>query len=294
MKAHWVAAWVLAGLAGAAGVAWQLVPGSFEPKRAPPSSAAAATGPPLQTEAEILASTPSQAVLVRLQAQPRIHILLFPDLESQGATLNRLAALIEKRGLPRDRVLSDAELAAAIGAAQSTPATYYYGHNYRLVDVERFFVLAQQQGVVLGQQELWLKEQLSRWRLIDPAATDSALISVPGIRGPVDALARQTILRHEIGHGHFFIHPAFAEHVRRTWRRDFTAVDRAAFTAFLAREGYDPTQEDIMINESMAYLIFTSNDQFFSPGDVGLSPERIARLRAMLLHGAPQVPGLIR
>ena len=63
----------------------------------------------------------------------------------------------------------------------------------------------------------------------------------------------------------------FAAHVRRVWRYSFTAADRAALTAYLARGGYDPTQEELMVNESMAYLLFTPDDRFFAAAEVGLS-----------------------
>ncbi|HYF06271.1 MAG TPA: hypothetical protein VD970_01515, partial [Acetobacteraceae bacterium] len=262
-----------AGLAAAGGGAWYLlqgqpasVPGSLVAPRPEPRLPA---GPPLLSEEEMLAFHPRTPTAVRLSEEPRVFVLLFPDLDSQGAALNRIAALIEKRGLPRDRVLNDAELGAAIQAANLTPGTFYYGHNYRGEDVERFFALAERQGVALNPMELWLREQLSALAALRLAPRDVAFVSAPGIEPRVDSLTRRAILRHEIGHGHFFTNPVFAAHIRRVWRNDFSPSDRAAFITFLTREGYDPEQEELMINEMMAYLLFTPDERFFSPAEVG-------------------------
>lgn len=258
--------------------------GVFEPVRPnqPPA------GPTLLSEAEILDFHPTEPTVLRLRDQPRIFILVFPDLESQGASLNRVAALIEKRGQPRDRVLDDDELARAIVASGATAATYYYGHNYRGSDLVRFFALADRQGVALTPAEGWLRAQLALLRPLQLDPGDVAFISVPGLDGNrVDPTVRRTILHHELGHGYFFTNATFAAHVTRVWRRDFTTADRAAFVAFLAQEGYDPEQEEIMVNETMAYLLFTRDERFFSPAMVGLSAARLEQLRAMLLEAAP-------
>lgn len=257
----------------------------------PASRIVAAAGPTLLTEAEILALNPVRPSVMRLREQPRIFVLAFPDLDMQGAALNRAAALIEKRGQPRDRVLDDRELAAAIAGSGATPATYYYGHNYRASDLLRFFTLAERQGIRLTEQEQWVRAQLA---LLAPLSLDPgevAFIAFPGLDSRVDEASRRTILHHEIGHGYFFTNPVFAAHVTRVWRRDFTAADRAAFVGFLTREGYDPQQEEIMVNETMAYLLFTPDERFFSPNQVGLSVQRVEQLRAMLLEAAPSLAG---
>ena len=91
--------------------------------------------------------------IFRLADNPRILVLDFPSLAEQGRMLNRVAALIEKAGLPRDRVLNDAELDAAIAARGETAETFYFGHNYRATDLAKFFALAARDGVALNQAE---------------------------------------------------------------------------------------------------------------------------------------------
>lgn len=298
---------VLAGvfvilLATAGGAAWLLWPGApsqvaipsgpIAPvSLSPPPPPAALRGPPELSEAEILELHPTEPRVVRLKDEPRVFVMLFPDLETQGAALNRVAALIEKRGLPRDRVLTDAELAAAIAANGTTAATYYYGHNYRGSDLERFFALADRQGIRLNMSEHWLRDQLAMLASLGLSAGEVAFISIPGLDERVDARMRRAILRHEVGHGHFFTNVVFAAHVRRVWRYDFTPADRAALTAYLARGGYDPAQEELMVNETMAYLLFTPDERFFSAEEVGLTLERLETLRRMLLEAAPPLAG---
>ena len=52
---------------------------------------------PSLTEAELLALRSSSPTMWRLRENPRVFVLLFPDLDRQGAALNRAAALIEGR-----------------------------------------------------------------------------------------------------------------------------------------------------------------------------------------------------
>ena len=129
----------------------------------------------------------------------------------------------------------------------------------------------------LTPEETWLREEVARIRRLVPAPAEFAVVSVPGIEERVDAAMRRAILQHEIGHGHFFADARFAAHVERVWREVFTEAERAAFRAFLAREGYDPAIEEVMMNEAMAYLIFTPDPRFFQPAHAGLTDARAER-----------------
>jgi hypothetical protein len=100
--------------------------------------------------------------------------------------------------------------------------------------------------------------------------------------------AREAILRHEIAHGFYFVDPLFAGYVRRTWSERFPPAVREAFRRFLADEGYDTRNEDLVINESMAYLLFTPDPRFFAPAMVGLEAEAVEGLRALLRPGVPE------
>ena len=281
------AAVALGAVAAAATATWALMVSSPPPSPAPPPPVIAATPTvPLLAEAELLALALDRPSLLRLRENPRVFVLLFPSLAQQGAALNRAAALVEKAGLPRDRLLDGVELAAAIARNGDTAETWYLGHDYRSADLARFFALAERDRVPLTEPELWLREQfVTASALAGPGPF--AIVSVANPGGLVDAPMRDAVLRHEIGHGHYFTLPDFAEHVRSVWQTGFTEAERAAYRAFLSRAGYDTTNEELMANEAMAYTLFTPDPRLFSPTMVGLPPAAVERLRERLRAGLP-------
>ncbi len=242
---------------------------------------------PAAGEAAILADRPAALSLFRVAADPEVVVLDFPTLEQQGAMLNRVAALVEKAGLPRDRVLDDAGLAAAIRASGASPATYYYGHDYRAADIARFFALADRDHVVLDEAERLLRRLAAQEGWLR-AGSAGALISIVAAGGAlVSEGMRGAILHHELSHGVYFTRPAYAAWTQRFWEDSLTPDERAAFRGWLGSEGYDAGEEDLIVNETQAYLVFTPDPTFFTPAMVGMSPERAAALRAAFLAGVP-------
>ena len=236
---------------------------------------------------------PGAIDIFRFQANPRILVLDFAALRDQGAMLNRVAAFAEKAGLPRERLLNDPELDAAIRGGGDTSETFYYGHDYSAASLRRFFALAERDRVRLTAQETALRGLLltERWLERDVAG---GLISIPGAGaiGGIDRAARATILRHELSHGEYFTNPGYAAFVRRFWTKAVTGQERAALRRYLLGQGYDDTQEDLMENEAQAYLMFTDNGHFFTPAVIGMRPERLAELRRWFLDQMP--PGWLR
>ena len=86
------------------------------------------------TEQQILDHVPAAGApdptVFRFASDPRILVLDFASLLEQGRMLNRVAALVEKSGLPHDRVLTTSKSTAAIRASGDTVETFYYGHDY--------------------------------------------------------------------------------------------------------------------------------------------------------------------
>jgi hypothetical protein len=241
------------------------------------------------TEAQILADQPASIGVFRFQDNPAIVVLDFASLIDQGEMFNRMAVFEEKDGFPHDRVLPDGDLDRAIRGGGDDPATFYYGHDYRAADLARFFSLADRDHVALTPQEEWLRRLIGRLGWDGPDAT-GAMITLPrlGADGTVDAKSRGTILRHELSHGEYFTNPAFAAFVQRFWRETMTEADRAAFRHFLVADHYDGGIEDLMVNETQAYLVHTPDARFFSAAFVGLAPARIAALRAAFIQGMPK------
>ena len=244
---------------------------------------------PLRSEAELLAQKADALVAARFAANTRILVLDFPTLTAQGQAFNRMAAFLEKMGLPRDRVLNDTEMTAAILADKATVETYYYGHDYRAADVARFYAAVDRQGLPLAPQEVQLRALLEREGLLKPG-TNAAVISIPREDSDpfVDASGRASLLRHELSHGEYFTNPDYATFSRRFWVEVMDETDRAAFRGFLTRQDYDPANEDLLVNEMQAHLMHTTDVRYFNARDCGLPLERVAALRASFLAQMPR------
>ncbi len=240
------------------------------------------------TEAEIAQHVPTSLTVFRLADNPKILVLDFASLHEQGKMLNRVAAFVEKAGLPHDRVLTDAELDAAIHTRGDTVETFYFGHDYAEGSLARFFALADSEQIALDPLEEKLRALLRQegWLAQDLSA---GLISLPtaGSDPRITPAARRAILRHELSHGEFFSNPEYAEYVRKFWLTELSAEERDAVRAFLAKEDYDARKEELMYNEMQAYLMFTRDPAFFTPEMAGMSHERLSALQARFLLGMP-------
>jgi hypothetical protein len=238
-----------------------------------------------ETEAQIDATRPCAIKISRFADDPAVVVVDFPDLTTQGLTLNRVAALVEKAGLPRGRVLNDVQLNQAIYSCGETIESYYYGHDYKAADLARFFNLAAADGVKLNPHELWLKQLVRQLGWLQPGA-NGALITLPAASPPITQEMRAVILHHELSHGGFYTIPADQKYAETFWA-NLTPQDRAAFTGFLGRQGYDTTNTELMLNETQAYLIFTRDPLFFNAAAVGMSTAQVDTLRAGYIANIP-------
>jgi hypothetical protein len=266
--------------------------------RQPPASQTAVAPVPTfairtATQREIEANVPTKLAVFRFAANPNILVLDFPTLREQGLMLDRVAALIEKAGLPRDHVVSWADLTARIRARGDTIGTYYYGHDYSAAALARFFALVAQDHRHLNPQEQQLHTLLAQLGWLQPGVT-AGLISLPrvGANRYVTSVADDVILTHELSHGEFFSEPAYASYVARFWQTGLTAAERDGMRKFLASEDYDVTQHELVVNEMQAYLMFTRNKEFFAAKDIGITHAERARLQRQFLAGMP--PGWLR
>jgi hypothetical protein len=252
-----------------------------------PSPAAADIPVLVGSETEIVAHTAVRPTAFRLAANPRILVIDSPTLHAQGLMLNRIAAFVEKAGLPRDRVLGDAALQQAIAQTGETTETYYIGHDYAAADLARFFAAADRDRVALGAEEERLRSMLRREELL-AAASVSAVLSVPrAAPGSIDDQTRRVILRHELSHGEFFANPSYAAFVRTFWHHRLSDGQRAAFRRFLQCQGYDGANEELMANEMQAFLMFTPDERYFAAGLVGLAQADLTSLRRQFLESMP-------
>ncbi len=238
-----------------------------------------------ETEAQVAAAQPCEIKVSYFALDPAIVIIDFPDLTVQGLMLDRVAALIEKARLPRDKVLDDVALREAIYNCGDTIEDYYYGHDYKAADLVRFFQLADAQGIKLNEQELWLRRLIMQLGWFKEGA-NGALITLPAVSGPITPDMRAVILHHELSHGAFYTVPDFARYAQSFWA-SLTPSDRARFTDFLGRQGYDTDNTNLMLNETQAYLIFTPDNRFFNGSVVGMSEAEIDTLRQGFISTMP-------
>ncbi len=238
--------------------------------------------------AAILADPATELTAFRLDRDPSVLVLDFPSLHSQARMLNRVAAFVEKAGMPHDRTLNDAALNTAIRASGETYDTFYEGHDYRAADLVRFMDAAARDDTVLTAEEHWLATLMAQEGWSRPDAK-GALITLPraGAADDIDAAARETILRHELSHAAYFTSPAYADFVAGFWRDALTGAERAAFRRYLSDQGYDTGIEDLMINETQAYLMFTRDKRFFDAAALGIPAARLDALRARFYADMP-------
>ncbi|HTW69983.1 MAG TPA: hypothetical protein VME47_08870 [Acetobacteraceae bacterium] len=269
-----------------------VVPRATQPG-APTAQPSPVTGTPgfairTATEQQILHNVPAGMTVFRFADDSRILVLDFASLYEQGMTLNRVAALIEKAGAPRNRVLTNDELLAAIRADGSTVSNYYYGHDYSAVSLRRFFALADAEKIPLGADEDRLRHLLDQVGWFAPS-TQGGLISIPAVGSDpnVTLSARYAILHHELSHGLFFSDPDYAGFVHDYWNTALSGDERSGVRKFLGSEGYDTTYEELMYNEMQAYLMFTRDPEFFAPARVGMTTQRLADLQTQFLRGMP-------
>ncbi|MGF6916656.1 hypothetical protein [Paraburkholderia sp. 40] len=200
--------------------------------------------------------------------QPGLHVMQAASLEQQGAMFTRVVALLERRDMPRDRVVSAAAIAAHARRFGTDPAGLTAGNNFSAEELAHFFELAREQDVMLNQGERTLQTILVRWRLIREEqgiwkATNAHdfLITIPGLgRAPggetIDATVRAAILSHELGHWRYFSDGAYAHACRAFWWQVLSFEERAELTRQLENLGYDPSDR-IVIDEMQAYLLHT-------------------------------------
>lgn len=238
----------------------------------------------------------------RLKDYPEVLVIEFPDLQEQGAAMNRVAAFIQKAGAPRDRVLDDAELAAFIARSGDTTQTFYQGHDYDDASLVRFYAQVQRQGLALNAQEIRVRSALQAAGVIAqpadaaPPAPPQAVITFTATQPDdtrtagnetVDALRREAVLRHEVSHGRFYTRAAYREHCLRFWRDVLSEAQREALRQYLAGQGYNRDDELLMVNEAQAFMMNTPDPRAFAAAHVGMADSELAALRLQFWRTLP-------
>ncbi|CAD6520332.1 hypothetical protein LMG28727_01383 [Paraburkholderia kirstenboschensis] len=206
--------------------------------------------------------------LFSITDKPGLYVMQAASLAQQGAMFARIVALLERRDMPRNRVVPAAAIAAHARRFGTDSAGLTVGNDFSTVELAHFFEVAHEQGVVLSQDERALRTILVRWHLIrevqrnwKAVSVHDFLITIPGLGpGPggeaIDTAVRAAILSHELGHWLYFSNSAYAQACRAFWWRVLSFEERAELTRQLAKLGYDPSDR-VVIDEMQAYLLHT-------------------------------------
>lgn len=242
-------------------------------------------------------------VVWRYTPNSEVMILDVPGLEQLGRTFNRVTQLTEQQySEPYPRVLTSLELAKYIGNAHRTFANFAAGHDLRIADLVQFFNLADRDKVELFPEEYALRDFLleqgliKEWRGFYQVQRPQAMIlSIPQVqerRGgepAVTSQARYAILLHELAHAEFHSNAAYNKYCRAFWANGLTAAQRESFKKFLASMRYSVDNEELVINEVQAYLMFTPDAGAFSAAKLGVTESVLAGLRDSFARGQPPV-----
>ena len=250
----------------------------------------------------ILAAKNSEVQVFSYPGRQPIFIIDFPLLSTQGRMFNRVVALVERMGAAQARVLDDQALMHFIRTTGKTELTFAYGNDFLVHELVVFFNLAEHGGIDLTSEEQALRNFLleqglmrERFGFLQALRPNAVILSVPQIgktgNGPtVSTLARQTILMHEISHAEFYTNPLYRAWCRKFWRVVLTDKQRAALRGFLVRSGYDGNNEELLINEMQAYLLYTPDPRAFNAQAVGVTEADLQAMRKAFMEGFPDAP----
>ena len=96
----------------------------------------------------------------------------------------------------------------------------------------------------------------------------------------MDGTRRASVLRHELSHGEFFTRPEYREHCWNFWRRLLSEPERELWRRYLRGLGYDGGNELLMVNETQALLMHTSDTRDFDAASLGVTATELDGLRA--------------
>lgn len=248
----------------------------------------------------ILNSRNSALVVWQYADNPNIYVFDFPSLTQQGRTFNRVTQLTEQFNEPYKRVLSIDEILKYMETIRRTQANFAFGHDVLVSELTLFFNLADRDKLELFAEETALRDfaieqgLMKVWRGIYQAIKpDAVILSIPQTQDKrenepqVSELARRAIFTHEIAHGEYYANPYYAKYCQRFWFETLNDAQREVFKRFLSKYNYAVNQEELLVNEMQAYLMFTPDPQSFSAKKLGIKDEELEAMRDLFRKGKP-------
>ena len=192
-------------------------------------------------------------------------------------------------------------------AARRTTADFAFGHDVLVSELVQFFNYALRDKIELNPEEITLRDFLVEqglvrlWRgFYQAMKPDVVLLAVPQTQARkanepmVSDGARYAILLHELAHAEYYTNPHYAKFCQRYWYETLTEDQRELFKRFLANFNYSVNNEELLINEMQAYLMFTPDPKSFSARKLGVSEEVLQSMRGAFRRGSPPIRLLAR
>ena len=252
---------------------------------------------------QVFDSRTGELTVWQMAENPSIYIFDFPGLTYQGRSFNRITQFTEQQTTePYPKVLSNQDLARYVEAARRTQADFAFGHDVLISELVQFFNFALRDKVELNPEEIALREFLMEqglvrfWRGFYQAMKPGVVVlAIPQTQDRkatepmVSPGARYAILLHELAHGEYYANPHYAKFCQRFWYETMTENQRELFKRFLANFNYAVNNEELLINEMQAYLMFTPDPKSFSARKLGVSDAELQSLRETFRRGSPPI-----
>jgi hypothetical protein len=251
---------------------------------------------------EQILNTKSDALTVwQMADNPSVYVFDFPGLGYQGRSFNRITQFTEQQTTePYPKVLGNQELARYIEAARRTNADFAFGHDVLISELVQFYNFALRDKVELNPEEIAAREFLIEQGLIrlwrgfyQAMRPDVVVLAVPQTQDRkagepmVSPGARYAILLHELAHGEYYSNTHYMKFCQRFWYETLTENQRESFKRFLANFNYAVNNEELLINEMQAYLMFTPDPKSFSARKLGVSEAELQSMREAFRRGSP-------
>lgn len=229
-----------------------------------------------------------------------VYVFDFPTLKQQGQTFNRAMQLTEQYNESYKRVFSLDEMNKYLIAIRRNQANFAFGHDFLVSELVLFFNLASRDKITLLPDEATMRDflleqgMMDNWRGFYRAKRpDVVILSIPQVHERLDneprinELARRAIFTHEIAHAEFYSNPYYADYCRKFWAEKLSESQRGVFQKFLSNYNYSVNQQELLINEMQAYLMFTPDPNSVSAAKLGIEDTEWEAMKSLFRQGRP-------
>lgn len=251
----------------------------------------------------VLNARNENVVIWQMAENPNVYVFDFKGLNNQGRSFNRITQFTEQQTTePYPKVLNNLELSRYIEAARRTQADFAFGHDVLVGELVQFFNYSQRDKVELNPEEILVRDFLTEQGLIrfwrgfyQAMRPDVVILAVPQTQDRkanepmVSTGARYAILLHELAHGEYYTNTHYQKFCQRFWYETLTENQREAFKKFLGNFNYAVNNEELLINEMQAYLMFTPDPKSFSARKLGVSDAELDQMRSAFRRASPPI-----